>query len=184
MQQEFAKFLMIGSGGQVEVAAPLTDDERRDYEIHERGRYSDGLAIQVKGSRHVYQRNSRRAPFLVFRFPIRATRVVNNPRYWYFLAHLDLDLMGLASPVFLVPSTVFHRQAQHSRRGAFWYYTCWASIGPDSHDKWRPYRVEPHQLGKRVLEILNDLRRPKSTKTLSPGPIPSATNAIWLRRAA
>jgi hypothetical protein len=33
-QQEFAKLLMMGSDGRIEVASPLTDDERRDFEIH------------------------------------------------------------------------------------------------------------------------------------------------------
>src|SRR5712692_1173099 len=37
VQQEFAKLLMLGSGGRIEVAAPLTDDERRDCESHVSG---------------------------------------------------------------------------------------------------------------------------------------------------
>jgi hypothetical protein len=37
VQQEFAKLLMMGSGGPLELAPPLlTDDERRDFEIHVR----------------------------------------------------------------------------------------------------------------------------------------------------
>lgn len=38
VQYDYAKFLMLGCGGRLEVAAPMTDDERRDYEIHVRGR--------------------------------------------------------------------------------------------------------------------------------------------------
>ena len=43
-QYEYAKFLMLGSGGLLELAAPMTDDERRDYEIHRRGRYGGVFA--------------------------------------------------------------------------------------------------------------------------------------------
>src|SRR5919201_5940136 len=52
-QNEFAKLLMIRSGGRIELAAPLTDDERRDFEIHVRGQYGWALAMQVKSALEV-----------------------------------------------------------------------------------------------------------------------------------
>ena len=38
-QNEFAKLGMMGSGGRLEFTAPLTDEERRDFEVHEHGQY-------------------------------------------------------------------------------------------------------------------------------------------------
>src|SRR5437899_13046971 len=50
VQQEFAKLVMMGSKGRIELAPPLTDDERRDWELHVRGQFGFGLAVQVKSS--------------------------------------------------------------------------------------------------------------------------------------
>src|SRR2546430_14460589 len=47
-QNEFAKLLMMGSRGLIELAAPLTDEERRDFEIHIHGSYGSALAVQGK----------------------------------------------------------------------------------------------------------------------------------------
>src|ERR1700694_5788168 len=118
VQQEFAKLLMMGSRGRIEVASPLTDDERRDYEIHVRGQYGFGLAIQVKSTIGLHRRGGN-AHYLRILFPVRATRVVNNPLYWYFFASLDPKLMRFADPVFLIPSKEFHEHAAPKRHGAF-----------------------------------------------------------------
>ena len=127
VQQEFAKLLMLGSGGRIEVAAPLTDDERRDYEIHVRGNYGFGIAAQMKSTREV-RRFGGRARYMRCQFPVRATRVVNNPYFWYFIAYLDLKLMRLADPIFLIPSTEFHKKAAPRRLGAFWWFTMAANM--------------------------------------------------------
>lgn len=47
-QYELAKILIITSKGMLEVALPLTDDDRRDMEIHIRGKFARSLALQVK----------------------------------------------------------------------------------------------------------------------------------------
>ncbi len=44
-------------------------------------------------------------------------------------------MMGLADPVFVVPSTVFHREAKLAQRGELVYFTFWASMEPSSKDK-------------------------------------------------
>jgi hypothetical protein len=185
VQQEYAKFLMMGSGGLIEVAVPLTDDERRDNEIHERGQYSYGLATQVKSTARLLQKYPRGAHYISVRFPVRASRVVNHPRFWYFIAYLDLEKMGLGDPTFLIPSAVFHKEAERSRKGEFWYFSFWASMEPESQDKWRPYRVETHQLGKRVLEIMADLKKEaKKRKRLLLLPPLAGPDMFWLRKAA
>src|SRR5690348_12271454 len=103
VQDEYAKFLMMGSGGRIELAAPMSDDERRDYEIHVRGRYGLGLASQVKSAMSL-QKMSKNVRYLYIPFDVRADRLVSNPFYWYFFAYLDPKLMGLADPTFLIPS--------------------------------------------------------------------------------
>jgi hypothetical protein len=44
------KLLMLGSGGQLDVMAPATDDERRDLETHVRGQSTGGFIFQVKSA--------------------------------------------------------------------------------------------------------------------------------------
>src|SRR2546421_7895173 len=92
VQQEFAKLLMMGSKGRIELAPPLTDDAQRDYEIHVRGQYGFGLAIQVKSTMKLRPIGGH-ARYLHSFFPVRATRLVNNPLYWYFIAYLDPQVM-------------------------------------------------------------------------------------------
>ena|ERR1700682_4342748 len=77
-QYEYAKFLMMGSGGLLELAAPMTDDERRDYEIHVRGRFGDGLANQVKSATHLH-RMSKNVRYLLIQFDVRADRLISSP---------------------------------------------------------------------------------------------------------
>ena len=110
VEREFAKFLMMGSAGAIELAAPVSDDERRDYEIHVRGQYGVGVACQVKSAASLH-RMSKNVRYLNIFFDVRADRLVNSPFYWYFFGYLDLELMGLADPTFLVPSTDFHKLA-------------------------------------------------------------------------
>src|SRR5437879_2463300 len=66
-QNEFAKYLMMGSGGRIELAAPLTDEERRDFEIHVHGEYGSGLAVQVKSTLALTRLGARPLPSNVFR---------------------------------------------------------------------------------------------------------------------
>jgi hypothetical protein len=161
-QYEYAKFLMLGSGGLLELAAPMTDDERRDYEIHRRGRYGLGLANQVKSSTHLH-RMSKNASYLYIQFDVRADRLVSNPFFWYFFAFLDPKLMGLADPTYLIPSKDFHEMAAPRLRNGVWYFTMAASMEPKARDKWHPYRVRTVDLGGRVLEILADLKKARLT---------------------
>jgi hypothetical protein len=161
-QYEYAKFLMLGSGGLLELAAPMTDDERRDYEIHLRGRYGVGLASQIKSSRRLH-RMSKNARYLLILFDVRADRLVSSPFFWYFFAFLDPKLMGLADPTYLIPSKDFHEMAAPRLRSGVWYFTMAASMEPKARDKWHPYRVRTVDLGGRVLEILADLKKARLT---------------------
>jgi hypothetical protein len=81
-QCELAKILIITSDGLLEVAFPLTDDDRRDMEIHIRGKFARNLAVQVKSTLHLAHR-------------FKAYQLV----------------MAFANPVFVVPSAEVHSHA-------------------------------------------------------------------------
>jgi hypothetical protein len=157
-QQEFAKLVMMGSKGRIELAPPLTDDERRDFELHVKGQYGYGLAAQVKSTMSL-RRIGGNARYLDIFFHVRAARLVNDPLYWYFLAYLDPKIMRFADPVFPVPSKELHARAEAGRHGAFRTFSLQASMEPKSRDQWQPFRVNTLELGEKVLEIMADLKR-------------------------
>lgn len=158
VEREFAKFLMMGSDGRIELAAPVSDDERRDYEIHVRGQYGVGVACQVKSAATLHHMSKNVRHLNIF-FDVRADRLVNSPFYWYFFAYLDLELMGLADPTFLVPSTDFHKLAAPILRDGVWRFSMAANMEPTSRDRWNRYRVRTLDLGRALLEINKDVQR-------------------------
>ena len=178
VEREFAKFLMMGSAGAIELAAPMSDDERRDYEIHVRGQYGVGVACQVK-SAATLQHMSKNVRYLNIFFDVRAERLVNSPFFWYFFAYLDLELMGLADPTFLVPSTVFHKLAAPILRDGDGRFSMAASMDPKSRDRWSRYRVKALELGRALLEINKDLKRAHAVP-MPPKGVLSAPGVIFV----
>jgi hypothetical protein len=158
VQYEFAKLVMMGSKGRIELAPPLTDDERRDWDLHFRGQFGFELAVQVKSTMHI-QTKHRRTPTLHSFFQVPVKHLVTSPLFYYFLGYLDPKLMRLADPVFLIPSTVFHKYAGPRPHGAYMQFTFMASMSPSSHDRWQPYQVNTLELGQKVLDIMADLKR-------------------------
>jgi hypothetical protein len=156
-QNEFAKLVMMGSGGRIELAAPLTDEERRDFEVHVHGRYGSALALQVKSAMQL-TRLSVNALYLRVHFGVRASRLVNDPVFWYFLAFFNPATIRFEDPTFLVPSTFLHEHATPRKKGDEWLFTFQASMEPGSHDQWEPYRVSQLALGKKVTQVIDDLR--------------------------
>jgi hypothetical protein len=170
VQQEFAKLVMMGSKGRIELAPPLTDDERRDWELHVRGQFGFGLAVQVKSTMRLHTGGSVRPRLhTFFRVPIK--HLVTSPLFYYFLGYLDPMLMRLADPVFLIPSPFFHKHADPGRHGAYMQFDFWGSMFPGSHDLWQPYQVNTLEVGEKMLEIMADLKRRRV-------PVDEATAAV------
>lgn len=179
-QNEFAKLVMMGSGGRCELAAPLTDEERRDYEIHVHGQYGSALAVQIKSALQLASLGSKSSYLRTF-FIVRASRLVSDPVFWYFVAYLDPVLMRFGDPTFLIPSGKFHAHANPSKKGAFWHFNFEASMEPDSRDRWRPYRVNAVDLGKKVMTITSEIAK---LRRASPdaGRILDIPGLVWIRK--
>src|SRR5713226_1147565 len=179
VQNEFAKLVMMGSKGRIELAPPLTDDERRDWELHVRGQFGFGLAVQVKSTMHLQRKNRRRTPVLHCFFQVPVKHLVTSTLFYYFLGYLDPKLMRLADPVFLVPSTVFHKHAIPNRKGAYMQFTFMGSMSPTSHDRWQPYQVNTHEVGEKIVEIMAELRRHRGLTEQS-AQLLSVPDALWV----
>lgn len=188
-QFEFAKYTMMGSGGLLELNPPMTDDDRRDDEIHERDKFGAALAMQIKSSLQLHLMSAN-AHYLYILFDVAKDRLVSSPYFYYFFAYLDPKLMRLADPTFLVPSAVFHELAAPRMRSGSWHFTMAASMEPRARDKWHRYRVSRLELGQRILTIVRDLAKhhPDETPALArlltsaskPGQPPAIPDLVWI----
>jgi hypothetical protein len=164
--------------GQVEAYAPVADNEERDAEIRRHLNATPGIGIQVKVTFSSHKKGRSRAEYIALRFSIAKQRVRNDPRLWYFFAYYSTSELRLHDPAFLIPSGAFHalgRTASQKRK--VWYHIQ-ASIAANSNDRWSPYRVAPNQLGKRLLEIIDDAPLASSSRALKLPP-----HSILLGRA-
>ncbi len=149
-----AILMMMGSNGKLEVAVPMSDDDRRDQEVHRRGVFGKSLALQIKTSMQLHLRPHLVTPLLYVHFSVQAERLVSHPLFWYLFAYLDRKTMTFADPIFLVDSATVHAHAVPRLRNGVWHFGFQASMGPKGHDMWVPYRVHPADLGNQVLQIL------------------------------
>jgi hypothetical protein len=165
--------------GQVEVYTPAADNEGRDAEVRRHLKRAAGIGIQIKvafGLHHVTGHRGR--TYLELRFVIPEKRVRNDARLWYFLAVYDLRELRLHDPVFLVPSAVLYRLAPRSKSKRGVVFAIRANLIPESHDRLSPYRVALKDLGKRLLEIIDD-----ASLTAKVGTVPLPEGAIVIGRA-
>jgi hypothetical protein len=88
--------------------------------------------------------------------------------------------MRLDDPVFLIPSAVFHKIADPQPKGAFVWYVMAANMEKRTRDKWAPYRVDPLQLGKHLLKIMNDLKK-QHGQAASLVELPTDSDVLFVR---
>ena len=153
----FAVLAVLGSRGRLKIGFPVVDDEGRDVEIHIRGKFSPGLAVQVKTTMALHKQEKRR--ILSVRFPIRPENMIDHPLYWYFFAHLDLMQMRFSDQVFLVPSKVVHahyRADQERGKRQFFFQ---GNIEANADDHWTQYRLEATEVGARLIQLMSELPR-------------------------
>lgn len=153
----FYKLLILGSGGKLEAYMPVADEERRDFEVHIKGKYRPILAIQVKCAARLWYDKRKGLARLTIGFQVLEGNIRTDRLFWYFFACLDLDGMGFMDPVFIVPSAVIHKYARLGRlRGKQVDFDFVANMARRSRDRWSPYQVPALDVGKRVLQILRD----------------------------
>jgi len=164
-RNEWAKLVVIGSDGRLEVSWPMTDDERRDSEVHIRGTFAGWMAFQVKTATHLQRPESLVTPMLHIPFTVTEDRLISDPRFWYYLPLLSLPTAGFVDPQYLVASTKVHQHAAPRLRNGVWHFTFSANPAEHSHDIWVPDRVSGVEVGRRVLQIIEDLERlPKAQR--------------------
>jgi len=178
-QYEFAKLLILGSDGQLEPAVPVSDDDRRDFELHVKGDFRANLAVQVKTA--IYLQHRFRSYNLAINFHVPKDRLISDPLFWYLIMCLDLARLGSRDPLFLVSSEDMHRHAYPRLVGDTWHFEFHASMSPESKDRWRPSQVAAKDLGKTVLQLLTGpaLRLAPSEETVQK--LSRLEPLVWVR---
>jgi hypothetical protein len=147
---------MATANGELEAYSPAADNEGRDAEVRRHLIATPAIGIQEKlAFSTVTSGRGSVARYIGIRFSIAEERVQNDPRLWYFFAFWGSDELRLHDPCFLVPAHVFHAMGRAGKRNGRIYFLMMASLSPDSHDRWSPFRVPPKELGPRLLEIVD-----------------------------
>lgn len=176
---EFAKIVMIGSGGQVELSPPMVDEERRDTETHLKYDFDHSIGWQIKSA--IYVQHLWKASVIYIHFDVLTANIVTHPNFWYCFAHLDLEIMALTDPVFLVPSVVFHEVGVKRTDGKTTYFNFEASLDPRSKDKWHAYQHHPRDVGKFVQGLLAQMSE-RSLAVPAPAALTRIPGLVWARR--
>jgi hypothetical protein len=175
-QFAFLATALATSKGQVEAYTPAIDNEGRDAEIRRHLKPAPAIGIQVKVTFSTPTKGHW-ANYLLYRFALAENRVQNDTRLWYLFGYYNARELRLHNPVYLIPSHVFHKLARrHLWKGRIRFVMS-ANMAPSSRDQWSPYRVAPIDIGKRLLEIIDEapLTAASRSKKLPPG-------SIWLGR--
>jgi hypothetical protein len=170
-QCELAKILIITSDGVLEVAMPWTDDDRRDMEIHIRGKFARSIALQVKSTVHLAHRF--KAYQLSIFFSVPKDRLISHPNFWDYFGYFDMKAMAYRDPVFIVPSEEVHAHAAPHLDGDRWTFNFSASLDPASEDHWVAWRTPTQEVGSRVLQIFGT-----ETFSRSASPLPAELAAL------
>ena len=174
-QYDVAKLVVIGSDGRVELSWPMTDDERRDAEVHIRAHFGETLALQVKTVTHLQRPRGRVTAQLQIPFAVRKEHLITDPRLWYHLSWFSLATAGFVDPQYFANSTKVHKSAVPRLRNGVWRFSFQANLAEDSRDIWVPDRVHGIEVGRRILQILDDqaqlprAQRPTEAFRLPPG---------------
>jgi hypothetical protein len=155
-QFAFLATALATAKGELEVYSPAADNEGRDAEIRRHLKPALAIGVQEKVSFETFNNGTgSRARYIATRFSIAEGRVQDDPRLLYFCALWGNDELRLHDPCFVVPAHVFHLMARTGKRDGRIEFLMMASLSPDSHDRWSPFRVAPKDLGPRLLEIVD-----------------------------
>jgi hypothetical protein len=107
--------------------------------------------------------------------------LISDPRFYYLFACFDKKTMTFLDPIFLVPSSVVHRQARPKLSRGYWWFIFYASLEPGARDRFSKYRVSKNEVGKVLLQILRDLERPQGARRLTAERLDRLPGVLWTR---
>jgi hypothetical protein len=178
-QFTFLATALATGGGEVEIYAPVADNEGRDAEVRRHLKSVPGISVQVKTTDSISQYGGGRSEYLKILFCKRKGRVKKDPRLWYYFALYDMKELQFKDPEYLIPADVFHKIGRDGKpsKGLQWFAIT-ANLGPKSRDKWSRYRVLRKDLGPRLLAIIDE-----AALTATRGLPHLPADGVWVSRA-
>jgi hypothetical protein len=142
-------YVLLGAGGRLTTARPDEDVDHKDFFVDERGGYRT-VYVQVKGSPKL----SKSGTFEVsVDYP--QGKVLSDARLVYVFCLLDVRAIRL-SRIWVVPSADFARLAPRTRPSKG-HVRLWFEAGKTG--KWKPYEIQPTELGARLLQSVRARKR-------------------------
>lgn len=182
-QYEVAKLVVIGLDGLFEVSWPMSDDERRDAEVHMREHFGESIGLQIKTVTHLQRPRGRATAQLQIPFAVRREHLVTDPRFCYHLSCLDLATARFLDPQYFVNSTKLHQYAVPRLRNGVWRFSFQANLAENSRDIWVPDRVHGIGVAKRILQILDDhANLPRAQRPTEPFRFPPGAALVRRQR--
>lgn len=139
-----AAFCILATRGALNVSTSLVDDEGVDLVFHRRG--STGtLAVQVK-ARMSDSKRVQSDGFVAF---VRSQTF--SPRQGLDMLFVAIDVVhGIVMKAWLVPSQIYAEAlGKPNSKGRYRFS---ASMKDGANDRWRPYRLEAHELPQAVVD--------------------------------
>ncbi len=144
-----AAFCILATRGALNVSTSLVDDEGVDLVFHRRGSTAT-LAVQVK-ARMSDSKRVQDEGFIAF---VRSQTFVPRDDLDMLFVAIDVT-QGIVMKAWLVPSKIYASTlGEPNNRGR---YRFGASMKDGSNDRWKPYRLEAHELPPAVLRRLRQL---------------------------
>jgi hypothetical protein len=145
-----AAFCIMATRGALNVSTSLVDDEGVDLVFHRRGSTAT-LAVQVKAR----MSDSKRVQSEGFYAFVRSQTFAPRNNFDMLFVAVDVD-HGAVMKAWLVPSVTFARGAGTPDKGGRYRFR--ASMKIQTNDRWRPHRLEAHELPPAVLNRLDQLQ--------------------------
>lgn len=145
-----AAFCIMATRGALNVSTSLVDDEGIDLVFHRRGSTAT-LAVQVKAR----MSNGKRVQSEGFYAFVRSQTFAPRDNLDMLFVAVDVD-RGAVMKAWPVPSTTYAAAAGTPDKAG--RYRCRASMKALANDRWRPYRLEAHELPPAVLTRLDHLQ--------------------------
>lgn len=145
-----AAFCIMATRGALNVSTSLVDDEGIDLVFHRRGSTAT-LAVQVKAR----MSDSKRVQSEGFYAFVRSQTFAPRDNLDMLFVAVDVD-RGAVMKAWLVPSTTYAEAAGTPDKAGRYRFR--ASMKSQTNDRWRPYRLEAHELPPAVLSRLDHLQ--------------------------
>jgi len=152
LEKRFIELASLGSNGMISCFTPDSDDDGIDAIINLKSAFKP-LFIQIKSR---FKRNANGT----YSQDIGVNTFKANKNFYicfflYSIADFDIERIWLVPSIDFKKKAILLNPVDHPKKLRFA-----ASPNDSSNDRWRKYRIEKKDLGKKLLGLLNEVPEP------------------------